>query len=626
MNEDKLRDYLKWVTGDLAQTRQRLRELETAQQEPIAIVAMGCRFPGGVQSPEQLWELLAGGGDALGGFPDDRGWDLGALFDDDPDRSGTTYTRVGGFLDGVADFDAELFGVSPREALAMDPQQRLLLETAWETFERAGLDPKRLRGSATGVFIGTNGQEYLNLLTRAEENVEGYLGTGNAASVVSGRISYTFGLEGPALTVDTACSASLVALHLAATALRRGECSLAVAGGATVMSTPGVFVEFARQRGLAPDGRCKAFSDNADGTGWGEGVGLLLLERLSDAQRHGHPILAVVKGSAVNQDGASNGLTAPNGPAQQRVIRAALSAAGVAATEVDAVEAHGTGTALGDPIEAQALLATYGQGREPGRPLWLGSIKSNIGHTQAAAGVAGIMKMVLAMRAGALPATLHVSRPSSHVDWSGGAVELLTEHRPWPAAEHPRRAGVSSFGISGTNAHIILEEAPAAEPAEVHRAVLPVAPRPVSAHSAAALDAQVAAVRALDADPVDVGFALATTRAQFDLRAVLLGEALVRGEVREGRSAMLFTGQGAQRAGMGRRLYGAFPVFAASYDAVCDRIDGLREADDLDQTRWTQPALFAFEVAVFRLLESWGLTPDFLLGHSIGELAAAHVA
>jgi acyl transferase domain-containing protein/acyl-CoA synthetase (AMP-forming)/AMP-acid ligase II len=695
------------------------------QAEPVAIVAVGCRYPGGVSSPEDLWRLASDGVDATGEFPTDRGWDLASLHHPDPDRIGTTYTRRGGFLDNVADFDPLFFGMSPREALATDPQHRLLLEVAWETLERAGIPAPALRGSSTGVFVGLMHVGYGSGVSPHE--LESHIGIGSSGSVASGRVAYVLGLRGPVMTLDTACSSSLVAMDLAAKSLRAGECTLALAGGVTVLSSPQPFIAFSRQRGLSPDGRCRSFAAGADGTAWAEGVGLVLLEKLSDARRNGHPVLAVLRGSAVNSDGASNGLTAPNGEAQRELIRLALADAGLRAADVDAVEGHGTGTSLGDPIEAGALLATYGQHRDPADPVWLGSVKSNLGHTQAAAGVAGLIKMIEAMHHGELPASLYAEQPSPHVDWSAGAVRLLDRARPWPRRDRPRRAAISSFGIGGTNAHIIIEEPPSDADSDVRpdtgsgpaggvdrrvgadtgsgpaRGVdhgvrpdtgagpapgvapesesglapgagpgpvpsgsttrLPITPWLVGGGDEAGLRANAARLADALADvscesaALDAAYSLATTRAPLSRRAAVLatdaegllaglrhladgadGPALLRGTTRtRPKVALLCAGQGAQRSGMGRELRAAFPVFDAAFTGLCEEFapwldrplpEVIDAPDDslLSRTDYAQPALFAFEVALHTLLADWGVRPDYLVGHSIGELAAAHIA
>jgi acyl transferase domain-containing protein/pimeloyl-ACP methyl ester carboxylesterase len=652
---EKIVKALRAAVKEADRLRRQNQELLAAASEEIAIVSMACRFPGHVDTPEALWQLVADGRDAIIEFPSGRGWDVERLYHPDADHIGTSYTRHAGFIDHPEMFDAAFFGISPHEAANMDPQQRIALELAWEVIERGGVVPASLKDTRTGVYLGHCYHDYERLLPSGEGAQDGYSALGVIPSILSGRVAYALGLQGPAITLDTACSSSLVAIHLACQALRRRECDRALAGGVTVFSTPEPFLVFSRLKALSPSGRCRAFSATADGAGWGEGAGMLMLERLSDAVANGRPVLAVIRGSAINQDGRSQGLTAPNGPAQQKLIGEALAAAGITAAEVDAVDAHGTGTMLGDPIEAQALLATYGQAHTREQPLWLGSLKSNVGHTQAAAGVGSIIKMVEAMRHGLLPQTLHASEPTPHVDWSDGTIQLLTAPVQWNVRHQLRRAAVSSFGISGTNAHVIIEERPPVEVSRSSTALNPgYIPLLLSGKTVTATQAQAAMLASYlgnhpESHLVDVAYSLATTRSHFDYRAVMvtsvadtalraLAESVDTIAVkRKPKLAVLFTGQGSQRVGMGRWLLDTYPEYRSAFDAACSHIDRMlgrslqsvifaEDSTLLDQTAFTQPALFTLEVALYRLFESWGVRPDILMGHSVGELAAAHVA
>ncbi|MEO8180781.1 MAG: type I polyketide synthase [Deltaproteobacteria bacterium] len=655
------------IVALLRDARQQLELERNRREEPIAIVGIGCRFPGGISSPTEFWKLLRAGIDASGELPGDR-WSADAYFDSNPEAPGKTYTRRGSFLEHIDGFDADFFGISPREARGMDPQQRLLLEVVWEALEDGGIAPERIRGTATGVWVGLCVEDYARRSIWSDDPsaIDAYSALGNTRSVAAGRISYVFDLRGPTVQLDTACSSSLVAIHQACQSLRARECNLALAGGVNLMSAPESTIALCKLRALSPDGRCKTFDAAADGYGRGEGCAVVALKRLSDARAAGDRIHAVVRGSAVNHDGHSNGLTAPNGLAQEAVLRAALANAGVEAADVSLVEAHGTGTLLGDPIEVLALGRVYGANRAAGLPLQLGTVKTNFGHLEGAAGVAGLIKLALCLRHGELVPNLHFRQPNPKIPWSTLPVQVVTAGGVWPCAGKSRLGGVSSFGISGTNAHVVVEEAPGMEPS----ASLPLRSAELvvlSAKTNQALSAAAGRLRDhLEADSelalADVASSLVTTRSMLEHRLALsvssraaLVEGLrvaeagetpagaARGPAREtrGKLAWLLTGQGAQQLGMGRELYGEWPVFREALDEVCALLDaqqerplrevmwaqaGTREAALLEQTGYTQPALFAFEWALSRLWRSWGVVPDVLLGHSIGELTAACIA
>ncbi|MGQ9351920.1 type I polyketide synthase [Mycolicibacterium gilvum] len=689
MDHPRLSDAADYLLGDVlglteaATAPKAATVVSTAADEPIAIVAVSCRFPG-APNPEAFWDLLSGGVDAIREVPEDR-FDIDEFYDPDPDAAGKTYTRYGGFLDHIDEFDPEFFGISPREAVWIEPQQRLMLETVWEGLERAGYAPSALRGSRTGVFVGVAANEYAHLLSAESiDKIEPHFITGNALNAISGRVAFALGLEGPAVAVDTACSSSLVAVHQATQALRSGDCDMALAGGVNVLLSPVTVVAASRARMLSPVGRCKTFDASADGYVRSEGCGILVLKRLSDAVRDGDRVCAVIAGSAVNQDGASSGLTVPNGGAQQRLIGTVLARAGITGGEVDYLEAHGTGTPLGDPIEVQAAAAAYAGARDADRPLLMGSVKTNIGHTESASGAAGLIKVVLSLQHETLPQSLHFDTPSPHIPWDSLPVRVVDTAMPWQPNGRPRRAGVSSFGFTGTNAHVLIEEAPtdlagpteptapaepvdedaAADPAPAPVEVLPLSARSPEALVALAQRYETWLTAHPEADLADVCRTAGTGRSHFEHRAALVVDSVesarialtdlaqnrlrpgvVRGEhLNHPTTAWMFTGQGSQYPGMARELFDTEPVFADTVtrcaDAVADLLPrplldvmfaGGREAgvpptETLRHTSFAQPALFAVEMGLARLWQSWGIVPDVVLGHSVGQYAAACVA